>query len=200
MNITPSSPDKTPSSPDKGEPREERQTLTAEDWTLLETTKVTEEDKSQFPQLLTLDPPKEIPPQERDNLSQSLAKMTIPQKIRLALLGNQEARNLLIHDPNKVIALAVMRNPRLSEDEVIMYAQLRSLPEDVFWAISKHRSWIKNYQVKLALVSNPKSPLSLAIKLLDHLHDRDLQILSRSKNISYVLARSAARLLFKRKG
>jgi hypothetical protein len=124
----------------------------------------------------------------------------VPQKIRLALVGNLEARNLLIHDPNKVIPLAVLRNPKLSEDEVIMYAQLRSLPEDVFSAMAKHKTWVKNYQVKLALVSNPKAPLSLAIKLLDHLHDRDLQNISKSKNVSYILARSAARLLFKRKG
>ncbi len=189
-----------PLGPEKSEPGEERQTLTAEEWNLLETTQVTEEDKSKLPRQLLLDPTKEITPQERDYLSQSIVKMNIPQKIRLALVGNQEARDLLIHDPNKVIPLAVIRNPRLSEDEVIMYAQLRSIPEDVFWAISKHRTWVKNYHVKLALVSNPKSPLSLAIKLLDHLHDRDLQNLSRSKNVSYVLARSAARLLFKRKG
>jgi hypothetical protein len=189
-----------PLSPEKSEPREERQTLTAEELNLLDTTQVTEEDKAKLPQTLLLDPPKEIPPQERENLAQSLMKMTAPQKIRLALVGNLEARNLLIHDANKVIPLAVMRNPRLSEDEVMLYAQLRSIPEDVFWAISKHKTWIKNYHVKLALVSNPKSPLSLAIKLLDHLHDRDLQNISRSKNVSYVLARSAARLLFKRKG
>ena len=189
-----------PLGPEKSEPGEERQTLTAEEWNLLETTQVTEEDKSKLPRQLLLDPTKVITPQERDYLSQSIVKMNIPQKIRLALVGNQEARDLLIHDPNKVIPLAVIRNPRLSEDEVIMYAQLRSIPEDVFWAISKHRTWVKNYHVKLALVSNPKSPLSLAIKLLDHLHDRDLQNLSRSKNVSYVLARSAARLLFKRKG
>jgi hypothetical protein len=189
----------TPLSPDKSEPRKERHTLTAEEWNLLETTQVTEEDKSKLPQQLLQDLPKEINPQERDQLSRSVAKMTIPQKIRLALLGNKEARNLLIHDPNKVIPLAVMRNPRLSEDEVILYAQLRSISEEIFWAISKHKTWVKNYHVKLALVSNPKSPLSLAIKLLDHLHDRDLQNISRSKNVSYVLARSAARLLFKRK-
>jgi len=186
-------------SPDKSEPRKERHTLTAEEWNLLETTQVTEEDKSKLPQQLLQDPPKEINPQERDHLSRSIMKMTIPQKIRLALLGNKEARNLLIHDPNKIIPLAVMRNPRLSEDEVILYAQLRSIAEEIFWAISKHKTWVKNYHVKLALVSNPKSPLPLAIKLLDHLHDRDLQNISRSKNVSYVLARSAARLLFKRK-
>jgi hypothetical protein len=110
-----------PVSPEKNEPREERQALTAEEWNLLETTQVTEEDKSKLPQQLLLDPPKEITPQDRDHFTQSIVKMNIPQKIRLALVGNQEARNLLIHDPNKVIALAVMRNPRLSEDEVMMY-------------------------------------------------------------------------------
>jgi hypothetical protein len=189
-----------PAGPEKSEPKEERQTLSAEEWNLLETTKVTEEDKAQLPQQLILDPQKQFTPPERDILNQSLMKMSIPQRIRLALVGNQEARDLLIHDPNKIIPLAVLRNPRLSDDEVIMYAQLRSLPEDVFWAMAKHKTWVKHYQVKLALVSNPKAPLALAIKLLDHLHDRDLQNISKSKNVSYVLARSAARLLFKRKG
>jgi len=189
-----------PAGLEKTEPKEERQTLPAEEFDLLEALQVTEEDKAQLPQQLILDPQKQFAPQERDILSQSLLKMSLPQKIRLALVGNQEARNLLIHDPNKVIPLAVLRNPKLSEDEVIMYAQLRSLPEDVFSAMAKHKTWVKNYHVKLALVSNPKAPLSLAIKLLDHLHDRDLQNISKSKNVSYILARSAARLLFKRKG
>ena len=185
---------------EKSGAQEERKTFSAEDWSLLENTMVTEEEKARLPQQLILDPQKEFSPPERDHLTQSMLRMNLPQKIRLALVGNQEARNALIHDANKVIPLAVLRNPRLSEDEVIMYAQLRSLPEDVFWAMAKHKSWVKNYHMKLALVSNPKAPLSLAIKLLDHLHDRDLQNLSRSKNISYVLAHSAARLLFKRKG
>ena len=189
-----------PAGLEKNKPKEESQTVPGEEFDLLEALQVTEEEKAQLPQDLLLDPQKQFTPQEREVISQSLIQMTVPKKIRLALVGNQEARNVLIRDPNKVIPLAVLRNPRLSEDEVIMYAQLRSLPEDVFWAVSKHKTWVKNYLVKLALVSNPKSPLSLAIKLLDHLHDRDLQNLSRSKNVSYVLARSAARLLFKRKG
>jgi len=88
----------------------------------------------------------------------------------------------------------------VTENEALLYAQLRNIPEDALVAISKNKTWIKNYPIKLALVSNPKTPLSLAIKLLDHLHDRDLQVISKSKSISHVLARSAARLLFKRRG
>ena len=189
-----------PAGLEKNKPKEESQTVPGEEFDLLEALQVTEEEKAQLPQDLLLDPQKQFTPQEREVISQSLIQMTVPKKIRLALVGNQEARNVLIRDPNKVIPLAVLRNPRLSEDEVIMYAQLRSLPEDVFSAMAKHKSWIKNYQVKLCLVSNPKAPLSLALKLLDHLHDRDLQNISKSKNVSYVLARSAARLLFTRRG
>jgi len=189
-----------PAGLEKTKPKEESQTAPGEEFDLLEALQVTEEEKAQLPQDLLLDPQKQITPQEREVISQSLIQMTVPKKIRLALVGNQEARNVLIRDPNKVIPLAVLRNPRLSEDEVIMYAQLRSLPEDGVSAMAKHKSWIKNYQVKLGLVSNPKAPLSLALKLLDHLHDRDLQNISKSKNVSYVLARSAARLLFTRRG
>jgi hypothetical protein len=189
-----------PAGLEKTEAEKEGQKAPAEESDLLEALQVTKEEKAQLPQDLILDPQKQFTPQQRDFLSLSLMKMGVPQKIRLALVGNLEARNLLIHDPNKVIPLAVLRNPKLSEDEVVMYAQLRSLPEDVFSAMAKHKTWVKNYQVKLALVSNPKAPLSLAIKLLDHLHDRDLQNISKSKNVSYILARSAARLLFKRKG
>ena len=167
---------------------------------LLETIHVTEEDAAKFPQELVLETHKEPVPAVRQTLAQWVGKMSVPEKVRLAILGNQEARYQLIHDQNKVIPLAVLRNSKVGEEEIILYAQLRNVVDDVFWAISKHKSWIKNYSVKLALVSNAKTPLALAIKLLDHLHDRDLQNLSRSKNVSSVLSRSAARLLFKRRG
>jgi len=184
----------------KTAPKEEGEKSPVEEFDHLEALQVTAEEKAQLPQDLVLDSQKQFTSQEREGFSQTLIQMSVPKKIRLALVGNQEARSVLIRDPNKVIPLAVLRNPRLSEDEVIMYAQLRSLPEDVFSAMAKHKTWIKNYQVKLGLVSNPKAPLPLAIKLLDHLHDRDLSNLSKSKNVSYVLARSAARLLFTRRG
>jgi hypothetical protein len=178
----------------------ESQPPPSDELALLETIKVTEEDAAKFPQELVRETHKEPPPAVHQNLTQWVGKMSVPEKVRLAILGNQETRYLLIHDQNKVIPLAVLRNPKVGEDEIILYAQLRDVVEDVFWAISKHKSWIKNYSIKLTLVFNPKTPLALAIKLLDHLHDRDLLNLSRSKNVSSVLSRSAARLLFKRRG
>jgi len=124
--------------------------------------------------------------------------MTIPEKLRLAILGNREARNLLISNPVKMISLAVLRNPKITEDEVMKYAQQKNLSEDVILAIAKDQKWIKTYQVKLAIVSNPKTRLSVAINFLGHLHEKDLKSLSRDKNISSVVSRAAYQTLLKR--
>jgi len=178
---------------------EEGQPLPAEGPDPLDRISAPDEDADQFPQELILEPGGELDGAQRQNLYQKVISLNVPQKIRLAILGNREVRNLLIRDPNKVIPMAVLRNPKLTEKEILNYAQQKNIPEDVLLTITKHKSWIKNYPVKLALVHNPKTPLSLAIKFLDHLHDRDLQALSRNKNVSSILSQSAQRLLSKRR-
>jgi epoxyqueuosine reductase QueG len=98
-----------------------------------------------------------------------------------------------------MISLAVLKNPKLTENEVLNYAQQRNLVEDVPLAIAKDTRWMRNYQIKLAIVSNPKTPLSVAINFLPHLRDNDLKILSRDKNVSSILSRAAHNTLLKRK-
>ena len=133
------------------------------------------------------------------NLRQKLLKLNAQQKTRLALLANRATRSLLIQSPQKMISLAVLKNPKLTESEVLSYAQQRELIEDIPLAISKHTKWMRNYQIKIAVVSNPKTPLSVAINFLPHLHDTDLKSLSRDKNVSTILSRAAHNTLLKRK-
>jgi hypothetical protein len=178
----------------------ESELLSIEAEDLLEKTQAAKVDTSQFSQDMLLEPSQEYTPARRDSLAEMIAKMSLPQKIRLALVGNQEVRALLIHDPNKVIPLAILRNSKVTENEILTFAQLKNLPEEAILAISRNKNWIKNYLIKLALVTNPKTPLSMAIKFLDHLHDKDLRALRKNKNISSILAQSAARLLIKRTG
>lgn len=158
------------------------------------------EGDSALPRELVAEDRREPSPERLENLYQRVMKMGVPQKIRLAMLGNQDARNLLIHDSNKVVSQAVLRSPKITENEVQSFAQQKSLPLEILAAIARNKIWMKNYQVKLALAANPKTPLTTSIKLLDHLHDKDLQGLSRNKNVSSILARSAARVLIKRGG
>jgi hypothetical protein len=181
------------------ENEKEDELLSSEELQLLDQTQVREEDAAQFPQELIVESPEEITAERRENMTQMILKMSVPQKIRLAILGNREARKLLIHERNKVIATAVLRSPKLSVSEILHFAQERGTPEDVILTICKRRTWLKNYQIKLALVTNPKTPLPTAIQFLGHLHDKDLQSLSRNKNIPAGISQNAWQVLRKRR-
>ncbi len=167
---------------------------------LLESIEVKEEDVADFSPDLIYDFQEQLTDEQRQNLYQKIIKMSIPQKIRLAMVGNREARNILILDHNKAVVMAVLRSPKLTENDVFTYAQQRNLSEEVYKYIARNKNWIKNYAIKLALVNNPKTPLAVALRFLDHLQERDLKNLSRSKNVSNVLAKAAAQLLLKRAG
>jgi hypothetical protein len=183
----------------ENEAEKEEEPLSPEELELLNLPPIQVEEAAQFPPDLIVEPEQENSKEQRQNLYQKILKMTVPEKIHLAMLGNREARNFLIHDRNKIISMAVLRSPKISNSEILNFAQQKNTPDDVVQTISKNRIWMRNYLIKLAIVSNPKTPLSVAIKFLDHLHDKDLQALYRSKNVPSVLAQAAGRILFKRK-
>jgi hypothetical protein len=158
-----------------------------------------EEEKTQFPPELTDEFRQIHSDEQRQNLYQVVLKMSTPEKIRLAIFGNREARNMLIRHPNKAVSLSVLRNPKITDDEILQYAQQKTLSEEIVIAIAKDKKWTRNYSVKLALALNPKTPLPVAISFLTHFHDNDLKKLSRDKNISSVLSRAAHQGQLKRK-
>ena len=133
--------------------------------------------------------------EQRESLYQKIQAMTVAAKLRLALVANREARNFLVHDANKMISLAVLRNRRVTETEIWQYAQRRELSEDVIAAIARDPKWKKNYGIRLALVNNPKTPMSMAVSILPHLQDRDLKSVSRDKGVSSLLSRKAREVL-----
>jgi hypothetical protein len=121
--------------------------------------------------------------------------MGVAEKIKLALMGNKEAREILVRDPNKLVSVAVVKSPKIQESEIESIAKSRSVGEDVLREISRNKSWMKSYKVKLNLVSNAKTPLPMAMKLLTQVRDYDLKKLAKSKEISSVVANQAKRMV-----
>jgi hypothetical protein len=120
---------------------------------------------------------------KRMNLTQRIMKMTIAEKIKLATLGNKEARSLLIRDSNKLVSTAVIRSPRITDGEVLLTAGNKAANDDVLRIIYGNREWTKNQKIKLALVKNPKVPLTVVMKFLSTLRDSELKDLSRDRNV-----------------
>jgi len=132
------------------------------------------------------------------NLYALLQQLSIVQKVKLARLGNGQARGLLIRDRNKIVSTAAILSPKITDNEVIGYAQSRNLSDEVLRIIANNRTWTRNYKVKLALVTNPKCPQTMALRFVPHLHESDLRALMRSRDVHANVATQARRLLTKK--
>jgi hypothetical protein len=122
-------------------------------------------------------------------------KLKLHEKIRLATLGNAYCRTNLIRDANKMVAMAAIRSPLITESEVVRAAGNRQVCEDVIRYIANQRDFVKLYTVKHSLVTNPKCPIGFSLRLLPHLHAEDIKNLARSKNIPSALATAARKLV-----
>ena len=117
-------------------------------------------------------------------LHAKLAQMTVSQKIRAATLGSAGERLILVRDPNRLVATAAIKSPLMRENEAAQISASRAVSEDVLRQIALNREFTRSYQVKLNLVMNPRTPFTFATRLIPHLRDSDLRILSKSKNIN----------------
>jgi hypothetical protein len=154
------------------------------------------EDAITVPEELLVDPEAGKPVNK--SLYAQILLMKIGEKLKLALKGNKEARSILTRDPNRLIQRFVLQNPRISDDEVLAIARNRNLDQELLRKIGEHKSWPRNYLVRLALVTNPKTPLATALPLVNQLSERDLRVIAKSKNVSATVVTQARRLLFNR--
>jgi hypothetical protein len=132
------------------------------------------------------------------NLYMMIQKMTVYQKIKLARLGNREARGLLVRDRNKLVAVAAVTSPKITENEIVGIAQSRNVSDEVLRLLAQNRQWTRAYQVKQALAANPKTPQPLALGFVSQLQDADLLGLMKSKDVPSVISTHARRLLTKK--
>ena len=129
------------------------------------------------------------------NLFQNIQGMSVSEKLDLARKAGKEARSILMRDTNRLVQLAVIASPKITESEVLLIAGNRQINDEVLRHISTNREWMKNYQIKLALVNNPKTPLSIALRQVPYVKQRDLALLAKSKSVPRPIVISAQQRL-----
>lgn len=125
--------------------------------------------------------------------------MGVGEKIKAALTGDKEWRSLLIKDSNKLVNGAVVKNPRITEAEILTISKSVIQNDEIIRVICMNKDWIKNYEIRKALVLNNKTPLPIALRYMTSLSEKDVAAIAKSKNISSVLANNARRLLATKK-
>lgn len=126
---------------------------------------------------------------------QMALEMGVSEKIKMALTGDKEWRAIFLKDPNKLVHGAAIKNPRITDGEVLAIAKNKASSEELIRAILLNKEWIKNPVIRGALVFHPKTPVPQALKYMTVLGIKELKILSKSKGVSQVLVNAARRLV-----
>jgi hypothetical protein len=126
---------------------------------------------------------------------EKLAAMNPAQRLARAMKGTREERSILIRDPNKIVAVAVLSSPKVSEAEVEAIAKMANVSDEILRIIGNTRAWVKSYRVVSALTRNPKTPQALAMNLLSRLQEKDVKLLVSDRNVPDSLRMAARRRL-----
>ncbi len=132
------------------------------------------------------------------NMTQRVGRMSVSEKIKLATLGNKEARTLLLRDTNKLVCMAAATSPRITDGEILTLASSRTASADVLRYVYSSREYLKVYAIKTSLVKNPKVPLPTALKLLVTLQEKDIRELARDRNVPHTIQAQAKAWAMKR--
>ena len=135
----------------------------------------------------------EITP-ERISLIRRIMYMNAKDRVKLARKGDREARSILIRDPNRVVASAVINNPRISDQEAENIAAMRTVSDEVLRLMASNRGWARSYSITHNLARNPRTPIPTVINMLPRIRTKDLKNMSENRNISEAVRRQARRL------
>jgi hypothetical protein len=145
-------------------------------------------------------PPQASVEAERKKLTitQRVLKMSVADKIKLATLGNREARQILLRDSNRLVSLAAAESPRITDGEILSLANSKTTSADVLRYIYEKRDFVKTYAIRSALVRNPKVPLPTALRYLPTLQEKEIKELARDRNVPATVQAQAKAWVMKR--
>lgn len=138
--------------------------------------------------------PAKPPEQKRISTLQKIAALNVGERVQLAMKGTKDERFILIRDGSKIVSLAVLESPKVTDQEVETFAAMKNVQEAVLRGIAGKRKFMKNYAVIRTLVNNPRTPFDLALPLMQHLLVMDLKHLSMNKNVGDTLRKVAVKM------
>ncbi len=134
-------------------------------------------------------------PEEIKDTYRKILVMTMPDKILTALRGGKSERSVLIRDSNRIVSLTVLKNPRISEQEIESFSTMKHLDEEILREIGRTREWTKHYPICLNLVRNPKTPPAISTTLMHRMSNADLKQLQIDKNVPELIRTMARKTL-----
>jgi hypothetical protein len=135
--------------------------------------------------------------QEADKVStvQRIYRLNTAEKVVTALKGTREERAILVRDPNRIVSVAVLGSPRITEAEIESFAGMKSVSDEILRQIGKNRDWTRRYGVISNLVRNPRTPLAISLGMVPRLTPKDLKSIAVDRNVPEVIRKQAQRFV-----
>ncbi len=132
---------------------------------------------------------------EKVSAVQKIYRLNTAEKIITALKGSREERTILIRDPNRLVATAVLGSPRITEAEIESISGMKSVSDEILRTIGNHREWTKRYTVLNNLVRNPRTPIGIALSMVPRLSPRDIKGIAVDRNVPEPVRKQAQKFL-----
>lgn len=138
----------------------------------------------------------EQPLAQRENIWDRIRGLSQIDKILLASRADRTERALLLQDNDPRVLLSILRNPRLTVDEVIRLAKSSFLTFQIAEVIMQSAPWMASLDVRRGLIQNPKTPQAFSLRILPTLPDADIRAIAKS-GMNAALKQAALRRLQK---
>ena len=119
------------------------------------------------------------------------------EKIILTGKADRSERAVLIQDNDPQILYYLLKNPRITTEEVLRIART-SISAAVADQIAKTSQWSSNQEIRSALVNNPRTATPLAVKLLPTLPEPEIRHIAKSTGVSQAVKQAALRIVISR--
>lgn len=121
--------------------------------------------------------------------------LTRNEKLLLAPKADRGERLLLAQDSDPQVLYSLLRNPRVTTEEVARIARSAQLPATAADLILKTAQWSGSLEVRIALINNPRTPTPLALKILPTLPEREIRQIAKATAVSQTLKQAALRIV-----
>jgi hypothetical protein len=117
--------------------------------------------------------------EKKQNTWDYIRALSQMEKLLLAVKADRTERALLLQDNDPRVLLSLLRNPRLTVDEVARLSKSSFLTYQVADVIIKTTQWMANLDVRLGLIRNAKTPPAFALRILPTLPESEVRSIAR---------------------
>lgn len=113
--------------------------------------------------------------QAEKKILQRFLQLTLGEKVALARRSHRPLFRSLIDSREPMVLAALLDNPRLVENDILVMLSRNDTPADLVVAVARHRRWGRYYRVRRAVAESPSAPPPVAISALVQLRTTDLE-------------------------